>query len=945
MKNEDLFDSLQEIDEKFIYEAAPKSFSNKKKYNFPLKAVLSTAACAVLVAGAAVFITNYLKSRGALIEPNDGNTSDNSSVDFFEPSDAEQVFDLSDYAGDGDPVKNFKLEEFPELDFVCSQTAITEIGKNFEHYVGSGMPITSVYTVDLNGDDNREIAYNWSLPTGLSLDCASVYDVKNNKFYTVATTGSNGCRLELRDNKLYFNEYSFTNPNETTVTALLTMSTLSEGAGGAYFFTGDYNNLTRNPLDKPASTDSIAFFYDLELGKYDAVVYGHFVGRPCQPTDPNAPADENTERVGMQNNFCVDEVLGGTVEVSEGEVITVYGPCFVSDGGQNLSYKFESGIIFAPFTEGSEWIMYLKRTADVWNGYANAVIYLPRSYLDSDLNDVLDELRDYVPDRNAKTATVFYDNGKCVDDWIEFKANVGDRYYYKTSPEGGMTIMDMDTNIYKSLGVDKICAIYLYDFDGDGKREMVCAENPAGDTYKVYVHSETQNFTSEIDKDDELCVYGDNLCVHSGDKYTPLENYLDVAEQTENPSDSSVKTVFNRYEEDLPKGNNIELTLDDGQAVRIGLDETYPESISLKGHEENLFYTSKGIVMVYLADVDGDSKRELVVTTSGADYKILFIYSSTVKITRKIPENLEIQNGQLCLVNNGEYTPLDKKALNAMKAEAKPEEIHKGTLPSGGIKFTTNETADTHFELREDGLYRNDIPGSEYFMSSFEERKVTSSAVSVEPSIVKSPYELILEDLNKDGTREFIIASTDRMVIYDVNNDIVYKRYAESSEKLAFVNNHAVITDAGQTHELMDYIWETEAIYAYGITSSETQNYDHILKPNLDPKMFGENITAMEYCPYNYYALYYGYSFTAAPGSKVYAPATGTIDYVSKFDDGGGKFVILGDDGRYYFIFDLSNISDFSEGDRITAGTVLGQTLPGGTFAVTCTVTFPGKRY
>lgn len=810
MKAEDFLNSIEQIDDNFITEAAPQTYGLKPvRNNFhTMKIVISAVACAAAVAGVTLLAGHVLKVRDTQNSlTNSGSASGDNQNPFWniQPSDAEQVFDLSDYAGDGDPVENFKLEEFPELEFVCTQTAVTEIGKNYEHYVGFGMPITSVYTVDLNEDGYREIVYGWAIGSGLVHEGVNVYDIKNNKFYTVAMTSPNNCRLELRGNKLYFNVYTL-GSNDVKDSAQLTMSALSSGTGGAYTFTGNYNDLTMNALDKPYITDDVAFFYDRILGRYDAVVYGHFIDRPCQPTDPNAPADENTERVGMQNKFFVDEFFGGVCDVVESDVLTVYGPCFVSDGGENLSYKFESGMLFAPFTEDSYWVLYLKRTGDEWNGEADAVNFLPISGLSEQFSvlevpDVLDEIRESVPDRYANVATVFNDEGKCVDDWIEFQANVSDRYYYVTFPEGGMNVMDIDDNVYKTLDVDEICAIYLYDFDGDGKREMVCAEPPEGDTYKICVYSETQDFTCEIDKNAELCVRGDYLCVHHVDKvesYTPLEYYL----ETENVSPATINPAY------------------------------------------------------VLFDASAD-----------------------------------------------------------------------GTVHKDGVPFTLNEFPDNSFLLTADGVAKN---GKNDYTVPLE----------------GIPTMLMLEDLNADGYRDIIVQSAEEIKIIDFQNNYMYTLAISSDMKLDLNDYHAMIKTESGFKELMDNVWLIKDLVVSAGMNPE--NYDCVLKPNLDPGIFADNVTSMDFDMFGFYQLYYGYNITAAAGSNIYAPASGTVELFkcdSPSRDENYLIMILGDDGRHYSVWFDHAVKSYAEGDRITAGTHLGEVPQSGEFSVTCLSTYPFKSY
>lgn len=97
----------------------------------------------------------------------------------------------------------FTMDEFPGVTFKCDGQILTASGSKLY----SGMPITDLYLIDLNGDGKRELCSTVCIGSGIVDERIMAYDYANGKLYELAYRGAYDYRIKTygyyEENKYY----------------------------------------------------------------------------------------------------------------------------------------------------------------------------------------------------------------------------------------------------------------------------------------------------------------------------------------------------------------------------------------------------------------------------------------------------------------------------------------------------------------------------------------------------------------------------------------------------------------------------------------------------------------------------------------------------------------------------------------------------------------------
>ena len=101
-----------------------------------------------------------------------------------------------------DDVREYDLEEFPEITFRWSAEQLEAVKGNEIIPLYNGMPIWSVYFCDLTGDGKPELCSTLSIGSGIVNDQILVYDYADGTSYDLSDRGNFDYVLTIQEDSL-----------------------------------------------------------------------------------------------------------------------------------------------------------------------------------------------------------------------------------------------------------------------------------------------------------------------------------------------------------------------------------------------------------------------------------------------------------------------------------------------------------------------------------------------------------------------------------------------------------------------------------------------------------------------------------------------------------------------------------------------------------------------
>ncbi len=135
----------------------------------------------------------------------------------------EKIYDQNDHPNPSEPFE-FTIPEFPGVNFKLENYTVYANGRTLY----SGMPISTVYLADLNGDGYRELCSDIAFGSGIVDERIGVYDYANSELYELSDRGKYDYALSLEDRILKYKRYAYSvkSGDTTEETGVLTLSVM-----------------------------------------------------------------------------------------------------------------------------------------------------------------------------------------------------------------------------------------------------------------------------------------------------------------------------------------------------------------------------------------------------------------------------------------------------------------------------------------------------------------------------------------------------------------------------------------------------------------------------------------------------------------------------------------------------------------------------------------------
>ncbi len=395
-----------------------------------------------------------------------------------------------------------------------------------------------------------------------------------------------------------------------------------------YQYTGDFSELELCPyvlIDREPYRS-----FDQLVEKSDLIVVGTFIddARQNRPTDR---LSHQSSWGGSFNKFRIDKVFSGEAEV--GSEIVILDHYFVTDG----KLMYASGDSLTPMIKGEQWVYFLGKVTPEYGNYYFPVsidgrypvpgnentFVLRDSHYNEDIYADVKKMLGYVGgvekiEREDQTADKEFTMPEFPGDkfvWTEKEVLV--------SHDGETTSV-----MFKTPGIP---SLYLADLNGDGKRELIAVHlddwtEQSARYIAVYDHENKKlypfhpgserSYDLEM-RDNELYVVtrtiGDGKEVSSEPLMVLLEKEPLIMNDPNSGDNTSTNSVSNHVEkidcEDQTAGKEFTMPEFPGDTFVWKKDIML---VSHNGETASALYGGPGIVNVYLADLNGDGKRELV---------------------------------------------------------------------------------------------------------------------------------------------------------------------------------------------------------------------------------------------------------------------------------------------------------------------------------------------
>ncbi len=410
---------------------------------------------------------------------------------------------------------------------------------------------------------------------------------------------------------------------------------LPEPAGAAYpmeakyQYTGDFSELE---LCGYACEEREGYrSFDKLVEDSDLIVVGTFVDDARQ----NRPTDRLSHQSSWGTSFNklrIDRVFSGDAEV--GEEIIIFDRYYVTE--EKLMYV--SGGSLTPMIKGEQWVYFLEKTSPEYGDYYQPLLTNGRYPVPGNENTFVLTESHYNEDIYADVKKMLgYISGveivgehRTEGDEITFAMpEFPEDKFVWTKKEvlvshGGETTSVM----FKTPGIP---SLYLADTNGDGKRELiaVCLDDWTEQSARyiaVYDHENKKlypfhpgserSYDLEM-RDNELYVVtrtiGDGKEVSSEPMMVLLEKEPLIMNDPNSGDNTSTNSVSNHVEkidcEDQTAGKEFTMPEFPEDKFTWKKDEML---VSHNGETASALYGASNIVNVYLTDLNGDGKRELV---------------------------------------------------------------------------------------------------------------------------------------------------------------------------------------------------------------------------------------------------------------------------------------------------------------------------------------------
>ncbi len=138
----------------------------------------------------------------------------------------EDYYNSEEYPGGEDFYREITLKEFPDTTLVWSDMSIMAEENGIKKGLFFGMPIMNVYFTDLNNDEYPEICASVCFGSGIIDEHIEVYDLKNDKKYTLCERMRYDYRAVMKDDELLiekrpYSPYLVTGPDDCEVGKLV----------------------------------------------------------------------------------------------------------------------------------------------------------------------------------------------------------------------------------------------------------------------------------------------------------------------------------------------------------------------------------------------------------------------------------------------------------------------------------------------------------------------------------------------------------------------------------------------------------------------------------------------------------------------------------------------------------------------------------------------------
>ncbi len=451
-----------------------------------------------------------------------------------------------------------------------------------------------------------------------------------------------------------------------------------------YQYTGDFSELE---LYEYALVDRETYWsFDKLAANSDLIVLGTFVDDARQdcPTD-NWTYDPSYG--ASYNKLRIDRVFYGDVEI--GSEIVIRDDTFVTNG--KLMY-IESSTL-TPMIKGEQWVYFLKKQSPEYGDYYQPLFTEGRYpvpgkentfVLTGSQHGVFEE-RYFHEDiyEDVKKMLGYVDGAEKIErvDWTADKEFImpefpEDKFIWKKEE---MLVSHGGEAASALYGAPGIVSVYLTDLNGDGKRELVsvCWEDLSG-YVTVYDHENSvlypplrpeamRSYNIEI-RDNELCLVTQTNVSYSDLFYEPLT--LDMFKPDTGSDPDNVKRIDNSDWTETK-----EFTIPEFPEDKFIWKENKLSVLRDGAQTASVLYECINIPNVYLADLNGDGKRELISLCKDKaselrEYQIIVydnadLRSYTMRSDAAHSYMLAIRDNELNVVtlNKGEYKAISSEPL------------------------------------------------------------------------------------------------------------------------------------------------------------------------------------------------------------------------------------------------------------------------------------------
>lgn len=421
--------------------------------------------------------------------------------------------------------------------------------------------------------------------------------------------------------------------------------------------TKEFNGLTNKFFMEETYVES----YTELAAQSDLIIAGEFVDAPHQIQDPDkihsdqsiSFLTEEYSEEGSYNYLSVERVLKGDIE--EGNIVLIRQEASLHENGGGAYILFANDLL-SPMIKGDKWIYFLKKSE---NGFYTPVNGPQGRYpmpgnsntgvrLEDDVKDTIDDFGALKCGPAANRAEIYEELLKLIDSGVaeipkieqigvqddarSFAMPEFPDYDFKVSR--AMVWADyfgeygdiMDVFVFKAPDGGRLENLMLADLTGDGKREL-CATISENGVRSVVVRDfengvtytmpggKAQEYALEV-KDDALNVI------------TIIHESIDLVISSSQPLTLDMMITDNPDKQltEIALDNERWFTLPDFEGFKffVGTSHKYPEfKFNWKNDSAG---SANSVNAIYLCDLDGDGKREIILNCPFVDDGCIRVY-------------------------------------------------------------------------------------------------------------------------------------------------------------------------------------------------------------------------------------------------------------------------------------------------------------------------------